>query len=164
MTLDWQSFLKRYGPLARNMARGLGCREEDADDLIQEACASLWRVLEETPSRIEGESHMRNYFLKAVRNLSLRIRRRPTPANMDDLAAPSPPTHDEPPPWESMAQAIQRLSAKEQDLLRRRYSRSQTFAEIERELGIPVSTLHSRQERILSKLRRALNRCQEADP
>jgi len=161
MSISWDAFLTRYGPMARALARPLVRPPATSEDVVQEAALALHRALARDPQRFEGHEHARNYFLRAVRNLALKSRR--GAGREEGLARELPAADpDDPAARETLARqrALGRLLAElepaSRELIARRYLEHRTLAEIARETGVPISTLHDREKALLASLRARL--------
>ena len=161
MQLAWDAFLARYGPMARALASGLARSAAQADDVVQEAALALHSALRREPERFASSEHARNYFLRAVRNLALKTQRaapREGPLELE------PPARDPDDPaatavrerHEALGRLLRELDPAGRELIARRYLRRQTLAEIAADTGVPVSTLHSREQALLAALKRKL--------
>ena len=167
MSIPWESFLARYRPLARNLATGITGRSDDADDLVQEAASALFTAVQRDAKRFESLEHARNYFLASVRNLALKARERTIPMQtLDESRLPVPSAElsakDIAERQSALQRALSRLSEDDQDLVRRRFSERATLSEISSATGISISTLHSREQAILKRLRQVLERGDES--
>ena len=161
MQLSWDAFLARYGPMARALASGLARSASEADDVVQEASLALFAALQREPERFASAEHARNYFLRTVRNLALKTRRarrsesqlETEPPARDALDAAATAVRER---HEALGRLLRELDPAGRELIARRYLRRQTLAEIAAETGVPVSTLHSREQVVLAGLKRRL--------
>lgn len=160
VVFPWESFLERYRGLARNIAAGITGGSDEADDVVQDAAAALHSALLRDPDRFETLEHSRNYFLKTVRNLALKTRgRRPTLQAEEEILPPAPVDDERELLEERHAKlhdAMRSLSEEERDLIRRRFEGRETLAQISSAMGVPISTLHSREKSTLARLRTML--------
>ncbi len=157
----WDAFLDRYRPMARALARSLAGSTSDPDDIVQEAALVLLGAVENDGAEFESTAHARNFLLRTVRNLALRARRdggRTRPLEVE------PPDDDGP-----SAQAVVRrqrelgrllgqLEPDERAFLARRFLAHETLAHIATETGTAISTLHSRERALLTRLRELARR------
>jgi len=165
--LDWSRFFERYRPVAVRFARGLmGGDEALAEDLFQEAARSVFQRAT-AGKTFESSAHARNYLFRSLRNLAVdaRSRQRRSGTGLDSaagVAAPDPIPADvasrrsDPSRAEVVARAMDELPAGDRELLRLRFGRGSTFREISESLGTPISTLHSRVEAALRKVRKKI--------
>lgn len=158
MSLSWDAFLIRYGPMARALAKKLVRPPAAPEDVVQEAALALHRALAREPERFDGPVHARNYFLRAVRNLALKSRR--DPRREVPLARELPAVDGDDPAaratlerQHALGRLLVELDPAGRDLIARRFLEHQTLAEIARETGIAVSTLHDREKALLARLR-----------
>jgi len=160
VVFPWEKFLERYRGLARNVAAGITGVRDEADDVVQDAAAALHSALLREPDRFETLEHARNYFLRTVRNLAIKHRgKRPT-LQVDEELLPAAPVGDDFDLQEErqtrLRTALLALSEEERDLIRRRFEGRETLAQVSTAMGVPISTLHSREKITLSRLRRLL--------
>lgn len=160
----WGPIFARYRVLAVRLARGVVLRTELAEDVVQDAARA---VMERPLPDFDSEEHARNYFLRAVRHRALDVLRagERTPEVRQDLAEASAPGGSDPRQSledeedllhrrERLQQALGRLDRDERELLRERYLEGRAYREIAQRTGAPISTLHSRIEAALGRLRR----------
>jgi len=127
---------------------------------VQEASLALVRAIEQDPQRFESPVHARNYFLRTVRNIASRSHR----ASQRELPLEAePPAHDDPAVREALerqerlARLLRELDPAQRDLIAQRYLERRTLADIARETGVPISTLHGREQALLAFLRKRLD-------
>ena len=165
MAFSLEAFLLRYGPLARVLARRWARPPAEAEDLVQEALLALQAALSRDPARFDRLEEARGYFFRSLRNQAARARRRPaTEALPREPAAPGP--DPEVARVRARQAALEReledLDDQERELLRLRFLERRTLAAIAAARGVAVSTLHSREKALLARLRRRLERREEA--
>jgi RNA polymerase sigma-70 factor (ECF subfamily) len=160
--------LGRYQTVATGYLTARVRDPEAASDLYQ----SVVRALLESGREFASAEHLRNYFFVALRNAAhdlLRTKRRSREVRLPDdpslLAAPA----SESPPERLIAEeelertrrraaalraALAALPEAERELLRQRFWERRTFREIREATGTPISTLKSREDAILKKLKK----------
>ena len=159
--LDWDLFFQRYGPVARRFAAGLSGDGELAGDLFQEAAQA---VLQRARSGFEFESaaHLRNYLFKVLRNLAVDARRGPRPpVELEEVPDPAPGPEVAAATAQrdrAIAAAVDALRVDEREVLRLRYLEGRTFREIAERTGTSISTLHSRAEAALARVRNRIGK------
>ncbi len=165
MQLSWDAFLARYRPMARAVARTLGCERAEAEDVVQDAALALFRAQEREPGRFQSSEHARNYFLRSVKNLALKSHRAPArPAALErEPAARDAATEAVRERQEALRRLLRGLDAAGRELIARRFLERQTYAEIAAATGTPISTLHSREKALLEQLRRRLESIERED-
>jgi RNA polymerase sigma factor (sigma-70 family) len=159
---SWEGFLTRYRPMACAIAQSLVTRPADVEDVVQEAALALLRALRAGEPRIASPAHARNYFLRATRNLALRVHRgsgRQEPLH-DEPASPEPDPalREVRRRQELLGGLLHELQGEERDLIVRRFLRRETLAQVSAQTGVAISTLHSREKALLAELRRRLER------
>ena len=168
--LDWGAFFQHYRPSAVRFARGIVRDASLAEDVVQDAARALFESCEQDRLRVLSPEHARNYFYRTVHNLAVDAVRRASRA--PEAAAPDPAQHaakDAGPLDAILAQesslaaaraerelfgAIETLPGSAREVLRLRYGEGLAFREIAERTGQPISTLHSRVEAALAKIRR----------
>src|SRR5262249_49164221 len=126
--------------------------------VVQEASLALHRAIEREPERFAEPEHARNYFLRTVRNLAQKSRRDERPAQ--PLAGELPAADAGDPEaraiarrQRALARILLELPPGARELIARRYLEHRTLAEIARETGVAISTLHDRERALLAELR-----------
>ncbi len=114
----------------------------DAEDAVQEAATKGYQAF----ARYDPGRPFKGWWFTILRNCCrdlVRGRRRPAATSLTGLAAEA-----EPPPgeesWETLAQAMDRLSGDHREILRLRYFGRCSYREIAAALGIPEGTVMSR--------------------
>lgn len=164
MQLSWPAFLARYGTMAHSIARAITGSTTEADDLTQEAVLALVRAEKEAPERFETDAHARNYFLRAVRNLALKSRRDGRPSRSLEEAGPAVAREGDPElervheRQRRLGLLVRELGPEERQLIVERFLQEKTLAELSTASGLPISTLHAREQAVLARLRRRLER------
>jgi len=164
-SIDWSRFFERYRAMAVRFARGLTGDEALAEDLFQEAAHRLWVRASSGVLEIESQTHARNYLFRSLRNLAAKSRTRTIPESVDAIGEPPdrepiPPEvlarREDPTRARIVDEALRELEAGDRELLRRRYLEGRTLRQLSEVTGQPISTLHSRIEALLRKIRKAV--------
>lgn len=176
---DWDGFFVRYRPMAIRFVQGRINDLAWAEDLFQEAARAIFEKYLENPSFFAGPAHVRNYFFKSLHNLAvsaLREKVRKKAANIDiesldpsgsSAAAMDTSLTEATETKESVRKdaliknALARLKESERESLRLRFEEGLSFREMARILGRPISTLHSRVENALKKIRKKIGKERE---
>lgn len=163
--IDWTRFFGRYRSLAVRVGRGLVGREDLAEELVHEAARALLERAEAGELAFESVAHARNYLLRAVRNLAVssarRAGRNPTTSleEASEAALPRAPEPEDDWDEELVGQvegALAALGPNEHEALTLRYYHGLTYREIADRTGSSISTLQSRVEAALNKIRRRI--------
>lgn len=168
--IDWGTLFGLYRPLAVRLACGVLEREELAEEVVQEAARSVVQRAGEGRVAFESQDHARNYFLRAVKNLAMSaVRREERSAEVGLVeepaasgAAPEGPTlareHSAELDrlWSRVDRALAGLAQRERDVLCMRYLEGASYREIAERTGTSISTLHSRVEAGLRKIRASI--------
>lgn len=165
----WGSLFARYGQLALRLARGIVPHGDQAEDVVQEAARA---VLERSASgavRFETAEHARNYFLRAVHSRALdavRTTGRERVTTSEGAEDREPASSEVPPAFEEhearshrterLWRALENLRPAEREAVRMRYLEGLAYREIADRTGASISTLHTRVEAGLEKLRKRL--------
>ncbi len=171
---DWGSVITRYRPLALRLARGIVGRAELAEDLVQDAARAVLELSAERRARFESASHARNYFLRTVHNRAVDALRHPEQVLVRPLDPDEPPGSAALDPSEPLlaaeedahrsqalgrlARALTALRPPEQEAVRLRYLEGLSLREVSERTGAPISTVHSRIEAALERIRRHLGK------
>jgi RNA polymerase sigma factor (sigma-70 family) len=155
---DWVGAYRKYLRFWVNLARSSLLSEEDAQDVVHAVIASTL-ALDRT--RFESVEHIRNYVARGVLNRSFQMHQRGgrcTEFNerVDAMVAErvDAPNHDEHLFRSVLLQGLRALPRKDFEILKLRFYGGFTFQEISDLLHLPVSTLKSREESAMKKLRR----------
>lgn len=131
----------------------------DADDIMQETCAVLWRRFGE----FERGTNFSAWALRVARLqvMSHYARRKRAQARLSDETIESltdrlaQPDWDSPARVEALRQCVARLRPRELELIRRRYDEEQKVPEIASDMGATVHAVY----KALNRVHLALLRC-----
>jgi RNA polymerase sigma factor (sigma-70 family) len=139
---------------------------DQAEDVVQEAVRAVLARSAAGATSFETPEHARNYFLRAVHSRALDVlrgseRERVQPAEDADVPEENPSSAFE--ELEARAlraerarHALEGLRPAEREAVRLRYLEGLAFREIAARTGVSISTLHSRVEAGLGRLRERL--------
>ncbi len=164
--------IRRYETVALRFLAGLTGSVDAAQDLYQDVV----RAILESGKAFSSLDHLRNYFFVSLRHAAVdfaRRRRRAREVQLpDDPDAPGSPVS--PGPEDSLCveeeleaerarlarleASMASLSGAERELLRQRFWERRTFREIQEATGVPISTLKSREDAVLRKLKKAVGK------
>lgn len=169
----WGSVLARYRPLALRVAAGIAAPDQ-AEDLVQEAARSILELARSGRARCATQAHARNYYLRAVHNHAVdALREAPSGGmrSLDEAPALEPPASGACAPESlaeerefrallqpSLARALAGLRTEERQAVELRYLEGLPFARMAARTGASISTLHSRVEAALQKIRVSLGK------
>jgi RNA polymerase sigma factor (sigma-70 family) len=155
---DWVTAYRKYLRFWVNLARSSSLSEEDAQDVVHAVIASALAL---DRRRFESVEHIRNYVARGVLNRSFQMHQRggrctEFTEKIDVLFAERAEelNHDEHLLRSVLLQGLKSLSRKDFEVLKLRFYGGFTFQEISDLLHLPVSTLKSREESAMNKLRR----------
>lgn len=167
----WGSLFARYRSLALRLAQGIVPRADLAEDVVQDAARALVERAAAGQVRFESEEHARNYFLRAVHNRALDVLRAAEGGRTQPLegAQGGEPSGRDPLlaaeerearsfQTERVRRALDSLRPAERELVLQRYLEGLAFREIAARTGESISTLHSRVEAALERIRRTLGK------
>jgi RNA polymerase sigma factor (sigma-70 family) len=154
---DWVEAYRKYFRFWTNLARSASLTEDDAKDVVHTVITA---TLAQSGRRFDSIEHIRNYVAKGVLNRSIQARQRgDRTTRMTEhlelnLAAESQEqARDEETLRVVLREAIRRLPPKDFEILKLRFYSGLTFQEISQMLNRPVSTLKSREESAMKKVR-----------
>jgi len=155
---DWVHAYRKYHRFWVNLARSASLSEEDAQDIVHGVIASAL-VLDRV--RFQSLEHIRNYVARGVLNRSMQFYQRggrctSFTERTDLLIAErdDDQNHDERLLREVLLEGLESLPKKDFEIVKLRFYSGLTFQEIADLLHLPVSTLKSREESAMKKLRR----------
>ena len=155
---EFENIVPTLRPLMVKVGRDFFGNRTDADDVAQEGLIRLWKYCE----RLSAERNMEALAIKVAKNVCVEIYRRRNTltvslegeteikealANNDaDARIEAGDTQ------QKIDEAMERLSPRERELLRKRHIEGQTAEEIAQEIGIPKPSVKS----MISMARRKL--------
>ena len=160
----WETFVARHAPyveaearrqLLRTLARAAPA---DVDDVCQEVFALLMKDGARALRQFRGEASLSTWLACVVRSVSRQFaqhERSGAPSNLEIV--PVPPSEDHLAP-EGLGDALARLPARDQRLLRLFFHEGKKYREISRELGISINSVGPLLGRALASARRFLSR------
>jgi RNA polymerase sigma factor (sigma-70 family) len=156
MPPDWANAVRSYTRFWINLARSSALGEEEARDVVQTVVAS---ALEQKGKKFESLEHIRNYVARGVLNRSIQWRQRGermTP--MTDQIESSLGSLDETDydlvlRRRMLREGLLRLPRRDFEVVKLRFFTGLTFQEISDMKGVAVSTLKSREESAMKKIR-----------
>ncbi|MFQ5797914.1 MAG: RNA polymerase sigma factor [Bacteroidota bacterium] len=117
-------------------------------------------VLSEPSKEFDSLEHLRNYVAKAVLNRAIQAKRRSNrretwTESIEVQFAVSPETleSEETQKMRTLREGIDRLSRNEYEIVKLRFYFGLTFREISEKLDVPISTLKSREDAAVKKIR-----------
>jgi RNA polymerase sigma-70 factor (ECF subfamily) len=138
----------------------------DAEDAVQEAATKAYQGF----SRYDADCPFKGWWFTILRNCCRDVIRRrrglagTSPAGLDAAAQlPDRSAHQDPhwagdEPWETLARALDRLSAAHREILMLRYFGGCSYRDIAAALGVPegtvMSRLHAARQRLAAVYRR----------
>ena len=147
----FSAFLREQTPALRAFVRRLCGHEADADDVLQEALAKVWRLRASFDGERNGRAWLQRAAFRVFCDHHERRRRQPRPA--DDLGArPAPST---PCPTELRDELQHRLAALpdlERELLLGFHRDQLSLRELADRHGLPLNTVKSRLHRARRRL------------
>ncbi|MFH2002454.1 MAG: sigma-70 family RNA polymerase sigma factor [Planctomycetota bacterium] len=169
---DWNEFFTRYRPMALRFTTGRIHDAGMAEDLFQEGAQALFERFQEDPSLFQNAAHLRNYLFKTLNNMAVsalreKARRKALSLDHPDTCTRNFATWVSPSPHDSLLPGIEKNDAKirqimaslknhERESLRLRFEEGLSFQEMASRTGRPISTLHSRVENALKKIRKKI--------
>jgi RNA polymerase sigma-70 factor (ECF subfamily) len=159
---NWVDAYKTYIRFWINLARTIRVSDEEAKDIVHGVIASS---LANTGKEFHSLEHIRNYVAKGVLNRALQVRHRagrlaPITEHLESVFAvlPDETAPDSPNIRRALREGIERLPRNDFEIVKLRYYSGLTFSEISQMLQMPVSTLKSREEAALKRIRKWLRK------
>lgn len=153
---------KRYFRLWINLAKTVNGSEDDAKDVVQNVISS---ILSDPGKQFESMEHVRNYMARAVINRAIQMKQRNEKSvklgeEHEGELSVLPEVLQEGLDEELLAlkQGIGKLSKDHFQVIKLRFFFGMSFVEMGKMLGIPVSTLKSREEAAVRRLRKNLRK------
>ena len=158
----WAVAYRKYFGLWTNLAKTSGLSEDESKDVVQ---SIITGILCEPKREFESIDHVRNYVAKSVFNRVkvVRARNGKKSAWHEDTEirfaiAPDEYSGDEVKLRKSLCAAVRSLSRKDFNILKMRFFSGFTLAQVGELLDMPISTVKSREDAILRKIRKKLQR------
>jgi len=159
----WAVAYRRYFGLWTNLAKTSGLSEDESKDVVQSIIAGI--LCEPHKKEFESLDHVRNYVAKSVFNRVKVVRARnirKTAWHEDTeirfATLPDEYSDDAARLRESLCTAVGSLSRKDFTILKMRFFSGFTLAQVGEFLDMPISTVKSREDAILRKIKKKLRR------
>jgi RNA polymerase sigma-70 factor (ECF subfamily) len=169
---DTASVMMSYRAIAVNICRGLVKDSDTAEDVVQVVLASVIRKLSMDEITFNSREHLRNYFFKSVRNRAMDVLKdRDRWLSDSDSVLSNLEGNGEDPlqallsveedekhirRLDEITNGLKSLKKHEQEIILYRFMRGMKYREISEETGVPITTLKSREDSALRKLRKIL--------
>ena len=141
---EFENIVPALRPLMVKVGRDFFGNRTDADDVAQEGLIRLWRYCE----RLSAERNMEALAVKVAKNICVEIYRKRNNKTVtlnerlkDDTTADAHLNAEE--TQQKIDEAMERLSPRERELLRKRHLEGHTAEEIAQETGIPKPSVKS---------------------
>lgn len=144
---EFENIVPALRPLMVKVGRDFFGNESDADDVAQEGLIRLWRYCE----RLNAERNMEALAVKVAKNICVEIYRRRNTMTVtlqngmegDETYAGADADIEAGETQQKIDEAMERLSPRERELLRKRHIEGHTAEEIATETGIPKPSVKS---------------------
>jgi RNA polymerase sigma-70 factor (ECF subfamily) len=153
---------KRYKAFWINLARTSLLSQEDGEDIVHSVVGA---VLARDGLEFESLTHVRNYVARAVLNRAIQLRQRGLRScEFDDEVSLDVSPFEQEAILERQEErsalrvAVAGLSRQDYEIIKLRFYSGLTFAEISTMLGMPVSTLKSREDAAIRRIRKSMLR------
>jgi RNA polymerase sigma factor (sigma-70 family) len=157
----WVAAYRKYFRVWVRLARTTRLSDDDAKDIVHGIVCSL---LTDRSKSFESVDHIRNYVARSVLNRAYQLRHRedrrtPWTENIE-LRFPVmvEETLDDEYFTESLMSGVLNLSRRDADVIKMRFYGGYSYEEMSKILGAPISTLKSREEAGLRRLRKWLRK------
>jgi len=148
---------QKYFSLWVNLAKSVHTTDEEAKDIVHTVIAS---ILENPSTEFESVTHVRNYVAKGVLNRSIQARQRggrtgawTEIAELRHAVEAKEPGIDEERRMRAFREALLGLPKRDFEIIKMRFFTGLQFKEISKMLHRPVSTLKSREEAAIKRIR-----------
>lgn len=144
---EFENIVPALRPLMVKVGRDFFGNESDADDIAQEGLIRLWRYCE----RLNAERNMEAMAVKVAKNICVEIYRRRNTMTVtlqsgmegNETYAGADADIEAGETQQKIDEAMERLSPRERELLRKRHIEGHTAEEIATETGIPKPSVKS---------------------
>lgn len=144
---EFENIVPALRPVMVKVGRDFFGNESDADDVAQEGLIRLWRYCE----RLNAERNMEALAVKVAKNICVEIYRRRNTMTVtlqsgmegDETYAGADADIEAGETQQKIDEAMERLSPRERELLRKRHIEGHTAEEIATETGIPKPSVKS---------------------
>ncbi len=153
----WISAYRKYIRFWLTLARSTMVSDEEAEDIVH---GVITGILCTKPEAFESLEHIRNYVAKSILNRAIQVKRRsdkhvPWSEILEqEISAVQDGSEDyqscDP---QGLREVIGALSQKDFEIIKYRFFAGMTFAEIGELLDRPISTLKSREDAALRRIR-----------
>ena len=158
----WRNAYRSYFRFWVNLAKTVRLTDEEAKDVVHGVIASL---LNNAHVDFESMDHVRNYVSKSVVNRAIQFKQRrdrqdqwTETLEIRFATNPEGGAEEEERLYEAAREGVRGLSRRDFEIIKLRFYSGLTFLEISGMLGIPISTLKSRETVALKKLRESLRK------
>ncbi len=158
----WHEAYLRYHRFWLSLARSAHVSEDDAQDLLHGVLVSIMNADGRT---FESLEHIRNYVARAIlnraieqRKFSLRHSEWNEATEIENLKPEEMTLSERTELRQVLRQGVRKLRPTHFEIIKLRFFSGLTFQEISDLLGIPISTLKSREEVALRKIRATLQK------
>ena len=158
----WEALIERHASFVqaesrRQLLRYRGRAEPaDVDDACQEVFSLLMRDGARTLRQFRNESSLSTWLAHVVRSVCRQLSRRDRWTGLSSEEPVTLPSPDEALPPEGLMEALARLPARDQKLLRLFFTEGKKYREIARVLGISINSVGPLLSRAISAARRHL--------
>ncbi|GAB5558837.1 MAG: hypothetical protein SynsKO_04840 [Synoicihabitans sp.] len=152
--------IAQFGGLVWSITRRYVQPDSEAEDVVQEAFAELWRKADRFDRAKASAATFigliaRRRSIDWLRKKSRRPEFQPLPADLDDVVA-APENDRSRIDTESLYAALKKLPEDVRDLFTLHFQKGLTHAEIAEQTGLPLGTIKTRLRRGLIEMRAAL--------
>ena|GEM_PF-2735163 len=175
---DNVSVMLNYRAIAVNICRGLLEDPDTAEDVVQVVMTSIVQKLSRNELTFTSNEHVRNYLFKSVRNRAMDVLRDREKWLSDSENVLSNLEGDSEDPLKSLlsldeekknrerldqlSSGLKNLKKHEEEIILYRFMKGMKYREISENTGVPITTLKSREDSALRKLRKILVKSEPA--
>jgi RNA polymerase sigma-70 factor (ECF subfamily) len=158
----WKTAYIKYRRFWTNLAKTTHISDDEAEDVVHAVLSSM---MEHTPTQFQSLEHLRNYVAKSVLNKAIQDKRKRNKSAgwSESLEAEFSICVEQADPavveqQVAFREAVARLPDRDFEIIKLRFYSGLRFAEISEMLGVPISTLKSREDAALRRIRKRMRR------
>jgi RNA polymerase sigma factor (sigma-70 family) len=157
----WKTAYRNYHRFWLNLAKGQHVSDDEAEDILHSILCS---ILSDSGKQFRSVEHIRNYVARAILNRTIEVRKEAGRKSPLTEAVERLYAVDEEKEGESLTlrnavrEGLQGLSRSAFQVIKLRFYAGLTFNQISQMLNLPISTIKSREEAAIKKIRASLRK------
>ena len=153
---------RKYFHLWINLAKTFAASDDQAKDIVHGIISS---ILSNTSKRFASIEHIRNYVARSVLNRAMQAKQRDGRTSpwsdvteLQFAVTPEEIEREEQEQRQALKEILQRLPRNDHEIIKLRFYSGLTFREISELLRLPISTLKSREDAAVKRIRKRLRK------